>query len=472
MRRPSQVHIPAPRVSFGQRGGPPSFLEEGGGGPVWLPYTDADLLGVWDPADGSDNGTTLTIPNRVSGGSSFTSTTGTRATLSATGIYGRPGVAMAGAPLTNTGVGALLAGRAGCTIIQTGAASATTAAYLHRYGTTADGDFRTLRSQPSSGRLALTLEAATNRAYAGEAGTPEYFWFPQVCCVRYGMATLEVPWVDAQPSPGTFSGTAPGGTMANRTLYWGSDTTGATAFPGVLGPLVLVGRVLTDAEIPVWTAWYAGLVAQTSWRQVYWTGDSITACNSVGGAQWRLELQSLITGGSSPSYYRATGQFSPSSTAFTLDYCNAGGGNTIATTTANLATYNYGTRYRSGPRAAVFPILLGTNDIAVSGLSNSAIATAYGTLLDTIVARLPGSRCIVQKLLPRGDASNAQVTDLNANYLPTVVSDAVGRGIDCLLDDTFATMGGITYLDAVHPDAASGVAMAAAIEPVLRGWCA
>lgn len=426
--------------------------------------TDVDLVGAWFPEDLTDNGTTATIVAELGSGS-FTSTGASRATLSATGMDDNPGIVMNGAILSTAAIGTALSGKTGCTILQVVQATAATSAYLHRYGTTADGDFRALRSQPGAGRVTQTLEATANVVWTGEAGLNAHLKYVTCLAHRYDTTAAAVPLrSDGRALPGASTGTPNSATFGARTFYWGSESNGTSPFPGFLGPLAVFGRVLSDADAITWSAYLTYRAGATAKKTVMWNGDSITANNSATYAQWReaaQDEQDADIAADGGRFYAPIGNFSVADPTFDLDYGMAGGGNTVAILDGYLATYNVDERYP----ADIVMILIGTNDIAISGLTPAQLATALAAYIVNLRAAIPHALIVVQKLLPRGDADNTDVQDFNDNHIAGVVA---GAGTNVILDDTLATLPGITYVDAVHPDVASGPAMGAAMYARVR----
>lgn len=245
----------------------------------------------------------------------------------------------------------------------------------------------------------------------------------------------------------------------------GANFSAAQRYNGDIGTVMLKGAALTSQQ---WSDALAYLAAKygvisTPCVDYMWIGDSITAHTLATMAQWRGRVQSVAG-----NAYRATGIRIGAGVAFAQDNAFAGGGQTTAALAADIAANGVSTRYK----ADVCPILLGTNDIAVDGVSNATLATRYGAMLDNLQSVMPGALYVCQKIMPRGDGFNAQVTDWNDNYHATMVADAVTRGINAISDDTFATLPGISYIDSVHPAAASGNLMGDAITAKIPTWSA
>lgn len=368
---------------------------------------------------------------------------------------------MNGAVLSSAALGALISGKSDIVVLEVWKASATTAAHCHRYGTTAANDFRTLRSQPSAGRLTKTFfPSATNTVWTANAGANRHLKVPTCLAYRYSASGPQPILADGAVIPGAFTGTPAGGTFGNRTFFSGSDTNGTSAFPGVLGLRAICLEALSDYDLQraiVSARTLAGIVT----KRVMILGHSIPANNSVVYAQSRAALQGLIDA-DIPTFGRRLeliGDFSPAQPTFDLDYCFAGGGNQIPTLTGYLtsSTYDIAHAYPCD----VMWIEIVTNDIANAGLTPAQCVPLYDAMLDAAQAAQPGVRIVAEQELARLDAHNTAIQDWNANYLPGVVASAQGRGINVVMRNTMSSLTGLPMVDDVHPGVAAAPAIAA-----------
>lgn len=197
-----------------------------------------------------------------------------------------------------------------------------------------------------------------------------------------------------------------------------------------------------------------------------WGGNSITIATSAAGAQWRGRVQSQA-----PALFRATGRFSNAGVAFPQDMSVSASGATCPTLQALFGTVSGGTLIQGD----IIPLLIGTNDIGVDAVSNATLSTRYLSLLGELNTRFPGKLVVAQKLLPRTDGGGvpgAQVADWNANFHDAMVASAQGLGYNVISDDTLSTLGGITYLDGLHPDFASTNVIGDALAARVSVWAA
>jgi hypothetical protein len=201
-------------------------------------------------------------------------------------------------------------------------------------------------------------------------------------------------------------------------------------------------------------------------KYVVHIGDSITA-SGVGGAAWRQ--QQWTRGGS--TWLRPVGDlYGLAGAAYKQDIDDAHGGWTTGDVRTQIAS---GLIKAGRVPCDIALMMIGTNNIGVSGDTNATIATDYGALLDDWQTANPGAPIYCQKLTLRGDSHDTQVIDFNANYLPTIVSDAVGRGVNAFMDDTFYVTPSFQYdpaTDTLHPTTAHTVDMGDRLYAKLCTW--
>lgn len=456
------------RPAAGGRG-----LAVGGGGAPFDPLADVDLVALFMAEDATDNGTVLTVPNRVVGGGNATASGVGRPSINATGLDGiSPAIDFAAHSVSLTATLAGLATSQAATVIFFGQqASGTTASYLWRYGSTVQD-------------IMLRYHTATTREmrYDRRAAEGTFFriidarnlLYPSAVVTRHDMAlaTEDFPiWVDGalMPDDSKSADLNTSGSLSGSTMYIGANSTGAARYQGVMGGMAVLRRALTDEEVGIWTTWFRQQTGFAVAREFMWCGDSITAAPAVDRAAWVKRIQTDYDAeGDGIRFYRTVGPLTPSTDAWSLGYMYAGGGWTTQTVISGIATYGIGTRFQP----AIMPILIGTNDFGVDGVSVATLETRMDAMVDALAAALPSTLFILQKILPRTDdpTAGAKITDWNDNYHDAFVATKAGEGINIISDDTLATLPGITYADLLHPDAASGNLMGDAMYPRARTW--
>lgn len=195
-------------------------------------------------------------------------------------------------------------------------------------------------------------------------------------------------------------------------------------------------------------------------------GDSITA-SGLNGSAWREDH--WTRGGA--TWLRPVGDiYGLAGHPYKQDISVAHGGWTTVDITSQLAS---GLIKAGRVPCDIGLLMAGTNDMGVDGVDNPTLATRYGTLLDGWQAAAPGVPIYCQKLTLRDDSFDAQILDFNANYLPTVISSAVGRGVNAFLDDTFFTTPSFQYDPAtgtLHPTTAHTIDMGDRLFSKLCTW--
>lgn len=441
-----------------------------GGGIAFNPLADPDLLGLWVAADATDNGTTLTVANRKSGAPSLTSTGVGRASIDATGVNGVQ-------CLDTTGMNKILSaalsgatGKSAMTVYVLAKHDAATSCQFWQFGTGNQSWFAYYSIAAGGYQVNKILGTSQIINTSVNGG----LIYPRATTFRYDNTdTPDLSSVRQQglSGPATPSGTDQTNPLASGSIYIGSTSAGGSPFDGKVFACAVIARKHSDADATLWEQYLNTLVKQGTRKEVAFNGDSLAACSVVGGAQWRARVETLFRAEAATDdryWYMANGPYSPSSTPFTNDYTFAAGGSTIANMQADwaVAARQIGVRYFPD----VMPILIGTNDIA-AGATAAAVATSYRAALNDLRTRSPNTKAIAMKLIPRNDAFNSVVTTYNATEHDAMVAAAQGDGCNVLSDDTFATLGGYTYLDGVHVAAVDGDRMGDAIYPQLKTWC-
>lgn len=445
-------------------------------GAGFSPLADPDLIGLWMPAlgDASDNGSVLTIANRKVGNAAIVSASGPgRAVIDPTGLNGLPCVDSTGMTLQlSAAIGPQIAGASQVTLIFLIMHDSLAASSLFQLAVTSATLFA-YYNIAGARRFQLHKQGTSSVVNQRERNAGLVYPRP----VTFRSDTSQTPHLssvrqDGGASDAAFSGVDAVNTISNGPLHVCTHSGAVSSpFDGKLGGLAVIKRRLTDTEVTQWETWMNAQARQAGRKLVGWTGDSISACSIVGGAQWtkRVDDQYAIEAAADLSYWlQYTGQYSTASTAFAHNFANAAGGSTIATLLADLTTYLYGQRFTPD----IMPILIGTNDIA-AGRTPAQVAADLVSYVAAAKALLPNCLFVVQKLLSRAEVGfNANITTLNT-LLPQVVADCVAAGARCIYDTTLRDLqdlGSITLLDAVHPDAASGNAMGDAMLARLKVW--
>lgn len=433
-------------------------------------------MGLFVIGDGSDDGTTLTWPNRVVAEGDATATGAGRPAISTTACDGLPGLDFASHSVT---LKATLSGMAGAT-------ASTVIVLLHYTGTAGGCIYRIGDAEPYIRTLInnVSLWRYNVQRFTTDDSTIQYRGrepiYASAICARHDAALgsgQDFPlWIDGDEMPVLVGDTPVVAATALSTgvLYIGENgTAGSSRFQGAIAGIAVLRRALTDAEVETWTQWLRAECGFATAKDVMWLGDSITESDTVLRANWRKRIWDLYEAESAIDevrWYRARGAYKVAVPTWDFDYSHSTGGWLCATAEAALATQFVGTRYQPD----IVPMLIGTNDLNSGSVTD--LLTAYGSLVDELHARLPNARLVAQKLLPRGDSGtiDAKVTDWNANYHDAFVAAKAAEGIDIISDDTLRTLsdgGGITYVtDGVHPDAACADDMGDALWPALKTW--
>jgi lysophospholipase L1-like esterase len=440
------------------------------GAAAFNPLADPDLIGLWDAANASDNGTTLTWPNSLTGGAAITSTGAGRATIGATALDTiRPAIQTSGmTQFLTASIGAAISGKTEATIYVVASDTSDSGTYLLRHGNGFQSFF--IRTNvPGAGRLDFERVASEGTAIVQTTNTSAgRLNYPRVLCARFDIsrATGEsLPLVhDGYEIPGASSGPADTtGTIQNSTLYVGTQFASlGTPFPGVIGAIAIVAREHTNAEVAQWTTYLRQLTGQQRTRDLMWCGDSITVGLSGG---YRKRVDDLYQArGDGVRYLRTIGP--TTGAVYAGDFYNAQAGRTIAQLEATMAT----TIGSGNPfRPQIISLLIGTNDIGV-GPGLSGMDTRYRSLLDTITSLEPSALIVANACLARTDSFSDEVETWNETMLPDVITDAQAAGINVILDTTAYDTPGIVLSDGLHPTAGGYSTLGDALEPRTRVW--
>lgn len=436
------------------------------------PAADPDLVGLWLAGDATDDGSTLTVPNRKPGGTSATATGAGRPTVSATALDGiAPGLVIAGSSVPLSAA-VSLSGKTQCTVYCLAQNSTTTGATdVWMYGNAVQR-IRCLYHNPLAYNVEVIRSASPSDATSDMSRFFGGFTYPSVNVFRFNTARSAPGenlafWMDGKSVSTTQTNVADTtGSLGGGSLYIGCTYGGGSYFQGRIGAIAVIGREHTDAEVIQWTSWLRTQSKTAQARSFMWCGDSITVGVANNGG-FRVKIQSLYDARTDGKrFYRTIG---PNTGGYYLQdrFCAVSGQN-ISDLTTNISAA-IGPSHDYHPD--IIPLLIGTNDIGV-GPGVSGMDTRYGTLLDTIASLEPSALIVAQALLPRSDvpAYSAAVNTWNSTTLPAVVTAAQTRGVNVILDTTISTTPGVAYSDGLHPTAAGYDTLGTALEPVTRTW--
>ncbi len=420
------------------------------------------ITSVFVAPDASDNGTTFSWKDRISG--NIASQTGAgRAVISTE--YGHPAIDVTNmTQVLKAQVN--LSTRKQCvwyTLVRvnTSVVAGDPESWIYQHGTTADatwgtyqiygnnvGKFKTYKlAAGGTGMLGTRDLNGGARAFSRVLIGPFDIDASQEVCDSYGDFDLLVTEDYTQVfSTGTFN-------LAD--LFIGTKSDGSAPFKGKIMGIVGCNRLHTLGEqnqIRNWLAYFAGTDKMES---VAFAGDSLTATPGFPG--WRGAAQTAYEADPSlDRWFRQVGR-QPTTPTFAQDYCMAIAGQTISGMKTQFQN-DMGTAAKNIQKwhPTIIYLMIGTNDIATNGLTG--FDTAYGDLLDTIKSLEPNIKCVVVcKIPPRTDnpTAAANIVTANAVNLPNIVAAANGRGIKCMLSDVIATTTPWVTTDGLHQNTAT-----------------
>ena len=144
---------------------------------------------------------------------------------------------------------------------------------------------------------------------------------------------------------------------------------------------------------------------------------------------------------------------------------------------AGDTTSNVLYRLESGSLTGIDPKLVvvevGTNNIGLLGQQPAEVVSGIEAVVDTLTARLPGARVLLEDIYPRGNAhtpKRLEVDSINAllsrvGFPAAVTLTDPGRA---LLGDDQAFKPGVMHNDLLHPTPAGYRILAAQLDPVIR----
>jgi lysophospholipase L1-like esterase len=446
----------------------------GGAAAPFNPLDEPDLvhLSIWH-TDASDNGTTLTIDDRSTNGTNFTATTANRPVLNATNFAGQQGVSAAalaaGGAFSSAALGPLLVGEQQCTIFMLVGhdPNSQTSGYLFRYGSPAAGDFIARTKLTGQGQLSGTQYNAGGTSDFRAVSQAEKLLHPKVVCWQFdgSLAGSQVPVLEVASKQlnGTYpTNTVNTTTFLNRTMYLLANFE-STSFKGTCGGLVVIRRALTSDERAQWTTWLAAQYNLGPSRQHMFCGDSITA---AGGYKARM-LTLFGTDQAAGTYpWNHFELFGPLGN--TTDYPHgATSGWTIADLRTGLATWlAAGTAYYP----EYMPVMIGINDIILSGSTGATVAAGWTSLLGDIYAARPDTKIKLLSLIRNTTNATNEQRVIDANALgPTVVSDFLTANPGA--DVEWVTQAyDVDLTDGTHPSAAGYDEMGDVLYPLMLAW--
>jgi hypothetical protein len=445
--------------------------------PPFDPLIDPDLAGLWLALDATDNGTTLSVPDRGAGGYTLTAT-GTRAQIDATGVAGLQGLdfsaLVAGnGPLTSAAFGAAMVGGNQATVLALVTSTPTTGSYLLRYGAGGGGDWYARAHVTSPGQLNGAMVAGATCDLRSPLRSV-ILHAPKVVAVQFdgSLAVNQVAgvWQNGKNAGGAYAtnGSAPA-SFANRTLYVCSNTNASLPFTGRWGGMAIVKRLLTATEIAQWSAWMRAQYSLGAPKQVLWVGDSLVGA-AAGHRLYIVNAYNAERGGASP--WGTYDQIGPAGlgTAYPEDWHDGVSGSTITTIGTRMAT-------TLAAGSAYDPDIValsncGTNDV-LANASAATIASRWETLLTTIYDLRPNVKIKLISLINHTSSEPRTQVVIDANLLgPTAVANAIAARPGMLaewVDGPYA----ITLADGTHPTTGAGGGydtMGTALWPIVKAW--
>lgn len=437
------------------------------------PLADPDLVALWLADDASDDGATLTQPDRGPGGYHLTATGGSgRPSLASGGfVAGHQAINFASlasgwVTLSSSAIGAALTGGQKATVFSLlGPIASPAAGYVMRYGAAAAGDFWWRHSVPSTGQhdMAVVNTTIANRQsiLRGEPAS-----LPVIMAWTFdgSLASNKIVGVyrdgDWLMAGTTVTEGAPTTTMGNKTLYVGANSSGASPIKQPWGGGAVVKRVLTQAEIERWVAWFRSQHGMAAPRRILFTGDSITAA----ATGWRKRVWDLYAAGSyAPGLHQPIGPLGLGAT-YLQNYHDASSGSRVADCVTRLTT-----TLASG--SAYYPhvvaMLAGVNDIILDAKTAAQVAAAWEAALVSIYDLRPDVKI---KLLSLINNSVGSIIDAANALGPTAVANAIASRPAMQAEWVEPWSLPVSLADGTHPDAAGYSAMGDSIYPLVMTW--
>lgn len=446
--------------------------------------SDANALGLWVAKDATDNGTTLTIPNRISGGAALTSTGSGRPTISTTGIEGRrPGISMSG--VTQSFKAAVdLSSRNKVTIYVGVYGGGSTAGYLFAHGTATTRINAVLNHADVLGRIRAEMIGASGTTFhranarsGGAKASPSVYAF--VFDITNGGSSdvaqaVDNPRVDGdQCTIEDYGQVSQSGNYTNSDLYVCQSNASSSPFGGMLGCVYIRHGAHTIAERRTWTRYLQYFMGTYDLAEISFAAHSniLGSQGLTGGFRSRM-YTSYLADTSRTFAMRYVGEF-PVTPAFDQDYCYAASGWTMD----DLAVYMPS---RFGPEDSTLSlggIRYYPDIIFLAGVSNdlfassdyAAIKAKVASLIAGVKAVRPSTLFVISTELTRTDVP-ARIATWNSTHAPAVVSDALATGARAMLDTTFGDTTGVTLSDGIHPTEGGYDVLAAAMYPRLKVW--
>lgn len=472
------------------------FRGFGGGRPASFdPLADPDLAAMYIALDATDNGTTLTLPDRGPGGYTMTAT-GTRPAIDETGFAGQraidPSVLVSGSsnPLSSAGIGAALTGKRAVTVVVLcgGGLPADASGYLLRYGGSGAGDFM-LRSKVSNlGQLAVTNYQASGGTLANGGiaegrtdddteplVTPKALAFvidgtktdsSQVRVYHHRAKEHVLVYPATQGTLGT--------TMSSRTLIVGSANGGVGRYMGRIAGLAIFARAMESAEIAPVMQWMRAQYGLGSATQIIWAGDSITGGTGTAEGNYRYWIQQAYESAraSDSSLWGTYEAIGPSGhgSLWPEDWlAGAAGSRTSVVTTALVDAVT-----TNGLQPDIISPMIGRNDICLDDITAAQQASLWETLLVSVYDAYPAAKLKLRSLTR--DTSSGGIfepTILEANALgPTVVANAIAARPGMQAEWVIGPYD-VATSDGTHPTAGDGgghQALGYGLWPIVQGW--
>jgi hypothetical protein len=443
----------------------------------WDVLASVDFAGMWFANEATDNGTTLTIPNVVSGGPAMTSTGAGRPTIGATALNGQPGIVNTGAT-AKLSAAIDLTGETGCTIwlLLYEPNNTPGASIPFRYGVGAADSLYSYSNIFGTQSQDFSRSTAIGTPIARTSGINSGLVYPRVLCYRTdsALASGEMLPVQTDGVDGitTYAGpTNTTGTLAGGPFDWMSDN-GSSFFPGIGGAAAIARGSVSSAKSAAVSSYLLSRAGLSRGLGVMCGGDSWVSADASEGpapAPWRRHVQSLATAeGAAGLFYEAVGGMNGGQ--FPNDRYLAGGGNTIAQFRQRFVDYGVGIN-----RKLLLPGLLiihcGINDL-IQGATGAQAVERYTAMADDAREILPDCRLAFLKqartsgawagLVPAINILNAGMVEIVSTRPNTEIWPDFYDGVEA---------GTLTLYDGLHlafGDAATAGAMIWARIKVVR----
>lgn len=433
------------------------------GGSAFDPLVDADLAGLWVALDATDNGTTITVPDRSVNGYNMTATGSDRPAISSTGFCNHKGLTSDQGTwkgVSSSAIGAALSGGQQISIVcllGNVTDPGSTRPFI-KYGTGYAGCFDLDVKYTGRGQLRANFIQAggVTSCELKTIADSEVLTVPKTVAVTFngslGADQVRAYYQDGQLIPSAYANNGINAcTFPNDTLNI------ANGFDGVFAGCAVVKRVLTQSEVLQFSNYLRGAYGMGDPKQVLWVGDSLTNPSQLS----RVGAAYATDRAATPSLW---------GTYEAIDHAGVAG-ETISQIQTRLTT-----QLASGTARQPTHILLfncGTNDF-LQGATAAQLASRWEALLAHVYSLRPGVPIKLSSLV-KNTASAGAFTQIviDANTLgPSAVANAVAAnpGMDA---EWITNAYDIPLQDGTHPTQGVGSGeddIAAVLWPQIKTW--